>query len=222
MREDFLHFLWRTRQFDVSDLMTTDGEPIEILDFGDYNALDSGADFQNVKLKIGDWTWFGSVEMHLKSSDWLAHGHQHDAAFGSVILHVVFENDVEILRNFKDSKFQISDSNTVPINLESNRIACLELKNRVPEGIFKKYWGIMHNAHWIPCQFHFHQVSDLTKQKWLERLAVERLERKSKEIEMALTRNNDDWEETLFWLKSERRTDGNACPLVAASGTGEA
>jgi hypothetical protein len=203
MREDFLHFLWRTRQFDVSDLKTTDGEPIEILDFGDYNALDSGADFQNVKLKIGDWTWFGSVEMHLKSSDWLAHGHQHDAAFGSVILHVVFEHDVEIFRNFKDSKFQISDANTVPVSSESNRIACLELKNRVPEGIFKKYWGIMHNAHWIPCQFHFHQVSDLTKQKWLERLAVERLERKSKEIEAALTRNNDDWEET-FWQFTAR------------------
>ena len=61
----------------------------------------------------------------------------------------------------------------------------------------------MHNEHWIPCQFHFHQVSDLTKHKWLERLAVERLERKSKEIEVALTRNNDDWEET-FWQFTAR------------------
>jgi hypothetical protein len=217
MREDFLHFLWRTRQFDVSNLMTTDGEPIEILDFGSYNALDSGADFQNVKLRIGDWTWFGSVEMHVKSSAWLSHGHQNDAAFGSVILHVVYENDVEILRNAaytegspKDSKFQIPNSKipTSPLeseirNLESSKIPSLELKNRIPEGIFKKYWAIMHNEHWIPCQFHFHQVSDLTKNKWLERLAVERLERKSKEIEVALTRNNDDWEET-FWQFTAR------------------
>ncbi len=218
MREDFLHFLWRTRQFDVSNLTTTDGEAIEILDFGAYNALDSGADFQNVKLKIGDWTWFGSVEMHVKSSDWLAHGHQNDAAFGSVILHVVYENDVEILRNSKfqisnskgDSKFQIANSKVAPTNLkseiwnlESPRIACLELKSRIPEGIFKKYWAIMHNAHWIPCQFHFHQVSDLTKNKWLERLAIERLERKSAEIQVALTRNKDDWEET-FWQFTAR------------------
>jgi hypothetical protein len=203
MREDFLHFLWRTRQFDVSNLMTTDGESIEILDFGSYNALDSGADFQNVKLRIGDWTWFGSVEMHVKSGDWLAHGHQHDAAFGSVILHVVFENDTEILRNAVYTEGSPSNLKIVKSVSESPKIPCLVLKNRIPEGIFKKYWAIMHNEHWIPCQFHFHQVSDLTKNKWLERLAVERLERKSKEIEVALERNNDDWEET-FWQFTAR------------------
>ncbi len=204
MREDFLHFLWRTRQFDVSDLATTDGESIEILDFGDYNALDSGADFQNVKLKIGDWTWFGSVEMHLKSSDWLAHGHQNDAAFGSVILHVVYENDVEIRRNatYTEGGYKKLEIVTSPV-ADAPKIPCLVLKNRIPEGIFKKYWAIMHNEHWIPCQFHCHQVSDLTKQKWLERLAVERLERKSEDIQVALARNNEDWEET-FWQFTAR------------------
>jgi hypothetical protein len=232
MREDFLHFLWRTRQFDTTHLTTTDGEPIEILDFGNYNALDSGADFQNVKLKIGDWTWFGSVEMHVRASDWLAHGHQTDAAFGSVILHVVFENDVEIPRisNFRfqeisnskfqgipnskfqeipNSKFQdMSDADSEIWNLESEinnspKIPCLALKNRIPEGIFKKYWAMLHNADWIPCQSHIHQVSDLTKNKWLERLAVERLERKSAAIQVALTQNKDDWEET-FWQFTAR------------------
>jgi hypothetical protein len=210
MREDFLHFLWRTRQFDARGLTTTDGEPIEILDFGAYNALDSGADFQNVKLRIGDWTWFGSVEMHLKSSDWLAHGHQKDAAFGSVVLHVVFENDVEVLRNAAYTEELVPSSREGYGNLkivktesETPKIPCLELKNRIPEGIFKKYWAIMHNAHWIPCQTHFHQVSDLTKHKWLERLAVERLERKSTAIQTALERNKDDWEET-FWQFTAR------------------
>jgi hypothetical protein len=203
MREDFLHFLWRTRQFDATNLTTTEGEPIEILDFGAYNALDSGADFQNVKLRIGDWTWFGSVEMHLKSSDWLAHGHQKDAAFGSVVLHVVFENDVEVLRNAAYTEGGGKNLRIVKTESETPRIPCLELKNRIPEGIFKKYWAIMHNAHWIPCQTHFHQVSDLTKQKWLERLAVERLERKSTAIQSALERNKDDWEET-FWQFTAR------------------
>ncbi len=209
MREDFLHFLWRTRQFDATNLTTTDGESIEILDFGAYNALDAGADFQNVKLRIGDWTWFGSVEMHLKSSDWLAHGHQKDAAFGSVVLHVVFENDVEVRRNAAYTEEPVPPSREGYKNLkivtesETPKIPCLELKNRIPEGIFKKYWAIMHNAHWIPCQTHFHQVSDLTKHKWLERLAVERLERKSTAIQTALERNKDDWEET-FWQFTAR------------------
>ena len=193
MREDFLHFLWRTRQFDVSNLMTTDGDALEILDFGTYNALDSGADFQNVKLKIGDWTWFGSVEMHLKASDWLVHGHQKDAAFGSVILHVVFENDVAIQRTYTAE----APSPTPSV------IPCLTLKNRIPEGIFKKYWTLLHNSDWIPCQQHIQNVNDLTKSKWLERLAVERLERKSAAIQTALERNKEDWEET-FWQFTAR------------------
>ena len=96
MREDFLHFLWRTRRFDLSNLETTTGQSLEILDFGEYNRLEAGADFQNVKLKMGDITWFGNVEMHLKSSDWLLHKHQHDAAYRNVILHVVYEEDVPI------------------------------------------------------------------------------------------------------------------------------
>ena len=193
MREDFLHFLWRTRQFDVSNLMTTDGDALEILDFGTYNALDSGADFQNVKLKIGDWTWFGSVEMHLKASDWLVHGHQKDAAFGSVILHVVFENDVAIQRTYTTEAPEPTPS----------VIPCLTLKNRIPEGIFKKYWALLHNSDWIPCQQHIQNVNDLTKSKWLERLAVERLERKSAAIQIALERNKEDWEET-FWQFTAR------------------
>ena len=193
MREDFLHFLWRTRQFDVSNLTTTDGDALEILDFGTYNALDSGADFQNVKLKIGDWTWFGSVEMHLKASDWLVHGHQKDAAFGSVILHVVFENDVAIQRTYSAEA-----SSPAP-----SVIPCLTLKNRIPEGVFKKYWALLHNSDWIPCQQHIQTVNDLTKNKWLERLAVERLERKSAAIQTALERNKEDWEET-FWQFTAR------------------
>jgi hypothetical protein len=215
MREDFLHFLWRTRQFDVSNLTTTDGEPIEILDFGSYNAVDSGADFQNVKLRIADWTWFGSVEMHVKASDWLAHGHQHDAAFGSVILHVVYENDVEIPRKavytegasksltvIKSPTQSLTQSASESL-YESPKIPCLALKNRIPEGIFKKYWALLHNSDWIPCQQHIQQINGLTKTKWLERLAVERLEQKSALIQTALERNKDDWEET-FWQFTAR------------------
>ncbi|MBL7814532.1 MAG: DUF2851 family protein [Saprospiraceae bacterium] len=181
MREDFLHFLWRTRRFDLSNLTTTDGQTLEILDFGDYNALDAGADFQNVKIKIGDIIWCGTVEMHVKSSDWWQHGHQKNAAYNNVILHVVYEEDEPIEQN-----------------TEGGHLPCLVLKNRIPEGIFQKYWSILHNEHWIPCQHHFYTVSEITKDMWLERLLVERLERKTEAIAVAFERNKGDWEET-FW-----------------------
>ena len=181
MREDFLHFLWRTRRFDQSNLQTTAGQPFEILDFGDYNRVDAGADFQNAKIEIDGLIWFGNVEMHLKSSDWLAHGHQHNSAYNNVILHVVYEDDVPIFNN--------TGGGTLP---------CFVLKNRIPEGIFQKYWSLLNNEHWIPCQHHFYSVSDITKNLWLERLLVERLERKTEAIAAAFERNLGDWEET-FW-----------------------
>jgi hypothetical protein len=185
MREDFLHFLWRTRRFDQSNLQTTAGQPLEILDFGDYNRLDAGADFQNAKIQMDGLTWVGNIEMHLKSSDWLVHGHQHNRAYNNVILHVVYEDDVSIVH--QNSK-----------NTEGVVLPCLVMKNRIPEGIFQKYWSILNNEHWIPCQHHFYTVSEITKNLWLERLLVERLERKTEAIAAAFERNQHDWEET-FW-----------------------
>ena len=185
MREDFLHFLWRTRRFELSNLETTTGQSLEILDFGEYNRLDAGADFQNVKLKIDDLTWFGNVEMHLKSSDWLLHKHQLDAAYRNVILHVVYEEDMPI--------FHQKVGNT-----EGSPLPCLVLKNRIPEGIFQNYWSLLNNEHWVPCQHHFFKVSEITKDLWLDRLLIERLECKTDAIAVAYERNSGDWEET-FW-----------------------
>lgn len=182
MYENFLHYLWRTRRFDLSNLVTTDGENLEILEFGEYNTH-SGPDFLNARLRINDVMWAGNIEMHLKSSDWLKHGHQHDEAYQNVILHVVLDDDTPIFYKNRE---------------HTEGVKCLELKRRIPEGIYKKYWALLNNEHWIPCQHHFYQVSDLTRTAWLERLLIERLERKTTEIATALERNKNDWEETFY------------------------
>ncbi len=179
MKEDFLHFLWRTRRFDPSNLTTTEGEPIEILHPGEHNTH-AGADFSNARLRIGETIWAGNVEMHLKSSDWLRHKHQHDPAYGNVILHVVLEDDQPILRE------------------DGSRIPCLEMKKRVPPRLAGSYQKLLHNEHWIPCQHFFYAVPDMTKNLWLDRLLVERLEHKTEAMRYALAQNGNDWEETFY------------------------
>jgi Protein of unknown function (DUF2851) len=179
MREDFLHYLWRTRRFNLDDLKTTKGEAIDIQNFGEHNP-NAGPDFLNATIRIGDMIWAGNVEMHVKASEWMQHGHQNDKAYNNVILHVVFEENEPILKE----------------NTEG--VATLELRERIPEGIAQKYWSLMHNEHWIPCQQQFYTVSELTKTLWMERLLVERLEEKIEAIATSLDQNKMDWEETFY------------------------
>ena len=179
MKEDFLHFLWRTRRFDPTNLATTDGEFLEILHPGEHNSH-AGADFSNARLRIGETTWAGNVEMHLKSSDWLKHNHQHDRAYGSVILHVVLDDDQPILRE------------------DGSRIPCLEMKKRVPQRLAANYQKLIHNENWIPCQHFFYAVPSMSKNLWLDRLLVERIEQKTGAVRDSLAQNRNDWEETFY------------------------
>lgn len=179
MQEDFLHYLWRLKRFDLSQLQTTQGEPIEILAAGECNA-NSGPDFVEARIRIGDTLWAGNVEMHLRSSDWRRHRHQDDPAYGNVILHVVLEEDEPVFR------------------ASGERLPCLELRRRIAPGLAAIYRRLLSNAHWIPCQQQFFKIPALTRNLWLERLAVERLESKIQIIRERLQQNGRNWEETFY------------------------
>ncbi|MEL6718907.1 MAG: DUF2851 family protein [Bacteroidota bacterium] len=181
IKEDLLHYIWRTKRFEISSLQTTTGESIEIQDFGKHNP-NAGPDFLNAKVKIGDTLWAGNVEMHINSSDWIKHQHNKDRAYDNVILHVVLEEDLTIYRGTGEV------------------IPCLELRKKIPLRLANTYQKLKHNEHWIPCQHHFYEVNDMTKNMWLDRMMVERLELKTKMIELELARNNNDWEETFYWF----------------------
>ena len=74
MKEDFLHYLWKFKKFDVLNLKTVNNEEITIVNVGQYLEL-AGPDFFNAQIVIGTQKWAGNVEIHLKSSDWYVHHH---------------------------------------------------------------------------------------------------------------------------------------------------
>ena len=117
--EDFIQYIWKFRLFDRENLQTTTGETIEVFSAGLQNS-DSGPDFHNARLKIGDTTWAGNVELHLNSSDWHKHKHTDDKAYNSVILHVVNRDDQPII---------------VP---DGRRIPTLELHNRILPDLYNQ------------------------------------------------------------------------------------
>jgi len=95
MKEDFLHYLWKYKKFDATALQTTSGQVIDLVTVGKHNLL-AGPDFFNASLHIDHQLWAGNVEIHIKSSDWYMHNHETDEAYDNVILHVVWEYDVDI------------------------------------------------------------------------------------------------------------------------------
>lgn len=179
IREDFLHYLWRMQQFNLEDLATTTNVPIQIINFGELNT-DAGPDFLNAKIKIGETVWVGNVEMHVKASEWLKHKHQNDSAYNNVILHVVYDNDKTIQRKTGE-----------PID-------ALELRKRIPAKIIGQYIRLMNNEAWIPCQYHFSKIPDITKSLWIDRLMIERLEGRVQILKKELEANDNNWEVTFY------------------------
>ena len=68
MKEDFLHYVWKFQKFPYNDLVTTQGETLQVINVGFYNQHD-GPDFKEAQLMVGPLKWIGSVEVHLRSSD---------------------------------------------------------------------------------------------------------------------------------------------------------
>jgi Protein of unknown function (DUF2851) len=180
MREDFLHFIWRWKRFDMNGLQTTTGEAIEILHSGELNT-DAGPDFFNAKIRIGETLWAGNVEIHLKSSDWLLHQHQENGAYQNVILHVVMQEDQKIFRQ--------PDGAPIPT---------LVLQDRIPLSLYDKYQQLTFEKAQIPCHAFYLDIPEIIRLNWLDRLLVERLEQKTEQIALLLNTTDQSWEEAFY------------------------
>lgn len=176
MTERLLQFIWQFQYFNKGELTTTAGESIQIIFPGQYNT-NQGPDFSDAKIKIVKTTWAGTVELHIKTSDWQKHNHHGDKNFNNVILHVVWEDD--------------GGNSNIPI---------LELKGRVSKILLQRYEELMNSSSFIPCEKNIDKVRDITWKSWKDRLLAERLMRKAKIAETFLKQNNYHWEETFWWL----------------------
>lgn len=182
MKEDLLHFVWKLQLFNVEKLISTKKEQVEIVSAGIHNS-NSGPDFLNAKVRIGEQVWVGNVEIHIKSSDWYAHNHEKDENYNAVVLHVVWEDDVDVFR------------------IANEAIPTLELKSYISKGLLEKYQTLFNSPKkWINCENEINSVSEFKLNHFFEQLYFERLECKAKLIEMELVQSNNNWESILFKL----------------------
>ncbi len=178
MNERLLQFIWQFRYYSRQPLQLSGGEELEVIHPGLYNT-NQGPDFLEAKIRIGKTLWVGHVELHVKTSDWYKHAHQHDRNYDNVILHVVWENDMPY------------KTHAVPI---------FELCHRVPKMLLQHYEDWMNSQSYIPCGNLASQVDEIIWITWKERLLVERLQRKSAVIFSCQLENQHHWDETCWWM----------------------
>jgi hypothetical protein len=178
INEKLLQFIWQYQYFNKTELLTTSGESIQVVETGKLNK-DQGPDFMDGKIKIGKTTLVGTIEIHINATDWNKHGHQNDSKYKNVILHVVFINDGRV----------------------DNNIPVLELQSRISSLLLDKYVAIMSSGSFIACSSSaISQVKSIVWTNWKERLLVERLTRKSAYILKLLNETNGHWEEAFWWM----------------------
>lgn len=175
--ERLLHYVWRHRLFPLGQLHTTSGETVEVIDPGLSNA-DAGPDFFNAKVRIGDTVWVGNVEIHLRSSDWVRHGHHTDAAYDSIILHVAETVDADIVT---------SDGKLPP-----------QLQLPIPDSLRADYATLCRTEDYPRCWPVISKLSRLTTHSWLSALLAERLLARASMVTERLRQTGGDWERAFF------------------------
>lgn len=175
--EQLLHYVWKHKLWPLHPLATTDGRSIEIIDTGLHNT-DAGPDFFNAKIKLDGQLWVGNIEIHTKASDWFRHHHQDDTAYNSVILHVVEQADMDAT----DSTGRILPT------------LCLS----VPHDIEANYEELQRSDRYPPCHKIIATLPKLFVHSWINRLEIERLERKTSEISRRVELCQGSWEAACF------------------------
>jgi hypothetical protein len=92
IKEKVVYEIWKEGNF-KKDLTTSDAQSIEVVDTGLMNKDLAGPDFLNARIKFGNITYLGDIEIDSKHSDWKSHGHYFDKKYSKVILHITISDE---------------------------------------------------------------------------------------------------------------------------------
>ena len=175
--EALLHYCWKHKFFPLTQLKTIDHKEVEVIDPGLHN-MHAGPDFFNAKVRINGTLWVGNVEIHDKASDWYSHGHDRDAAYDNVVLHVCGKVDAVV---------RTANGRTPPQMILS-----------VPDHVEEHYQELISIDHYPPCYKIIPDLSRLLIHSWMSALQTERLEQKTEAIRQRVRRCDASWEDGYF------------------------
>ncbi|HUR10943.1 MAG TPA: DUF2851 family protein [Flavitalea sp.] len=182
MNERLLQFIWQHQYYNHTSLEFTNGCPFQIIHQGIFNSH-QGPDFTEARIAFDNQLWIGNIELHVRSSDWKKHDHQHDANYNNVICHVVWIDD------------ETNPANSVPVFL---------LGERIPKLLLSQYETWMHGDHaFVPCINRITEVDVTVHSEWQLQLIEQRLNEKTEAIKKELMHWKFHWEQTCWILMAK-------------------
>lgn len=175
--EELIQYTWQHRLLPLSQLETTDGRKLEIIDPGIHNRH-SGPDFFNAKIKIDGMLWIGNVEVHSKASEWFVHKHHLDPHYDNVILHVIETPDA------------------IATTLQGTQLPQVVIE--VSKDVKERYAELIATTDYPPCHKIIASLPRLLINNWIEVLTIERLEERMETIKQRIERNHGSWEDAYF------------------------
>jgi hypothetical protein len=164
MKEEYLHYVWKMKRLPWHLLRLTDGRNLLVNNVGIYNAHENGPDFQHGCVTIEGIKWHGSIELHVKSSDWYKHHHHIDKNYDNVILHVVYQEDV-------------------PVHVNEQKLPTLELQSFLDNEHFMRYEKWQSEKETFPCKAFFKNLPKAYFTNMQTRALLSRLHRKTNFLE---------------------------------------
>jgi hypothetical protein len=168
--EALVHDLWRNQRYDRSNLLTVGGVPIHVVHPGRLNS-DTGPDFLDARLRIGNTSWRGAVEIHTTSGIWIDHGHDRDPVYNSTLLHVSLYSDIWT------GRLKRADGTILPEMVLYPR---LETPLRRLIHTFRTQQDPK-----LPCASGWDRVPAEVRDPWIRRLGIERFNEKKRRSALA-------------------------------------
>lgn len=163
MHEKFLYEIWKEQNFS-KELITHSGDKVEIIDPGIENEEFGGPDFKHARIKIGNLTYYGDIEIDSFHSDWRAHGHNINKKYNSVILHAIFKNE-------PDNNFVYTQNGRKIPSLAIDRFLKDDIRSNVQKAILSERKKRMYH---LPCIELNKSVDEKMKLDFLYHLGLER------------------------------------------------
>lgn len=173
----FLRSLWQNRLFRSEGLALADGTPVEVVNIGignDTNERLPDFSFASIKYLESGVTMYGNIKIDVCSSHWRAQGTIAAAELSSVILHVVFYQDIILSRFDRDiPTLVLTPLPTVAATYDELRKGSL-------------------------CPTFLGGLEDVHRNHLLTRIMSDRLRRKSDEIIAIYNSVEKNWHETAY------------------------